>query len=275
MTWSDVHFPDSAWLRFSPETLDALSAYKAQARAADLGRHLAGAAGHRGAARPRGPGRAAPARRRPGGSRAGEAAVTDADMSLDAVRRMADAVLYEGYILYPYRASAAEEPQPVAVRRGHGAPVRRGRSLRAQLHPDRVRAGARRAARSPGRPAVPAGSAAQHRSSAARRAAAWDEAVEREIEFTAGPDELLGPGLVREFCVPGGEDREALPGPSTGQAVRRRFPLAGAVSVRTTPVRGPVAGGPAAGPGGEPDRGRARAASAGTRRCRPRWSPRT
>ena len=32
--------------------------------------------------------------------------MTDADMSLDAVRRMADAVLYEGYILYPYRASA-------------------------------------------------------------------------------------------------------------------------------------------------------------------------
>src|SRR6204780_1461178 len=27
-------------------------------------------------------------------------------MSLDAVRRVADAVLYEGHILYPYRASA-------------------------------------------------------------------------------------------------------------------------------------------------------------------------
>ncbi|HYB48610.1 MAG TPA: hypothetical protein VED20_14870, partial [Streptosporangiaceae bacterium] len=27
-------------------------------------------------------------------------------MNLDAVRRIADAVLYEGYILYPYRASA-------------------------------------------------------------------------------------------------------------------------------------------------------------------------
>src|ERR1700732_354845 len=27
-------------------------------------------------------------------------------MSLDDVRRVADAVLYEGYILYPYRASA-------------------------------------------------------------------------------------------------------------------------------------------------------------------------
>jgi hypothetical protein len=27
-------------------------------------------------------------------------------MNLDGVRRIADAVLYEGYILYPYRASA-------------------------------------------------------------------------------------------------------------------------------------------------------------------------
>ena len=29
-------------------------------------------------------------------------------MSLDAVRAVADAVLYEGYLLYPYRASAAK-----------------------------------------------------------------------------------------------------------------------------------------------------------------------
>ena len=29
-------------------------------------------------------------------------------MNLDAVRRIADAVLYEGYILYPYRASAGK-----------------------------------------------------------------------------------------------------------------------------------------------------------------------
>jgi len=61
--------------------------------------------------------------------------------------------------------------------------------------------------------------------------------VEREIEVTAGPDELLGPGLVREFSVPGGEDRE--PSPDAGIAVRRREPLAGLVYVRTTPVPGP------------------------------------
>ena len=68
---------------------------------------------------------------------------------------------------------------------------------------------------------------------------AWDEAVEREIEFTVSPGELLGAGLVREFSVPGGEDREPLPGPGPGQAVRRRCPLAGTVSVRTAPVPGP------------------------------------
>jgi hypothetical protein len=32
--------------------------------------------------------------------------MSDPGVSLDAVRRIADAVLYEGYILYPYRASA-------------------------------------------------------------------------------------------------------------------------------------------------------------------------
>ena len=29
-------------------------------------------------------------------------------MNLDAVRQIADAVLYEGYLLYPYRASAVK-----------------------------------------------------------------------------------------------------------------------------------------------------------------------
>jgi hypothetical protein len=70
-------------------------------------------------------------------------------------------------------------------------------------------------------------------------APAWDEAVEREIEFTVDAAELLGPGLVKEFSVPGGEDREPLGADQSGFAVRRRAPLAGAVSVAATPVPGP------------------------------------
>jgi hypothetical protein len=66
--------------------------------------------------------------------------------------------------------------------------------------------------------------------------AVWDEAVEREATVTvAGPD-LLGPGAVAGFTIPGGEQAETRPGART---VRRREPLAGAVSVRAVPLPGP------------------------------------
>ena len=160
------------------------------------------------------------------------------EVNLDAVRRIADAVLYEGYILYPYRASAqknrsrwqfgvvmapgyaAVDPSESSFTRTecvleHSGPTAVQVILRfLQVQRRRTEAAG------PGAPA-------------------WDEAVEREIEFTVGPAELSGPGVVREFSVPGGEDREPLAGDESGFAVRRREPLVGAVSVRTTPVPGP------------------------------------
>ena len=95
--------------------------------------------GHR---EPRDPRRAPPVPRRaraahlgPGprtaaeGSRGGGGgAVTD---RFDAARAVADAVLFEGYVLYPYRASAPEEPDPVAVGCALPAGIRRGGRLRA------------------------------------------------------------------------------------------------------------------------------------------------
>ena len=130
--WQDVvneHFPGSAWLRCSQRDAGRAVRVQGGARAADLGRHAGGAArqaaGRRRRRRLERRGAAAdPPARTTGG---GGAAVTH--WSLDAVRRIADAVLYEGYILYPYRASAAEEPQPLAVRRAHAARLRRGRPV--------------------------------------------------------------------------------------------------------------------------------------------------
>jgi hypothetical protein len=154
-------------------------------------------------------------------------------MNLDAVRRIADAVLYEGYILYPYRASsqknrsrwqfgvvmapgyAAADPSESSVTQAEWVLEHSGQpEVRVILRFLQVQ-----------------------RRSTDGTPGAWDEAVEREIEFTAGPGELLGSGLVREFSVPGGEDRE--PAGDAGIAIRRREPLAGLVSVRTTPVPGP------------------------------------
>jgi hypothetical protein len=166
-------------------------------------------------------------------------------MNLDAVRRIADAVLYEGYILYPYRASAAKNRSRwqfgVLMAPGYAAADPSERSF---TQSECV-------LEHSGQPAVQVQVIlrflqVQRRTTegatADSAAAAWDEAVEHEIEFTVDGTDLLGPGWVQEFAVTGGEDREPLGGPGSGQdgfAVRRRVPLAGAVSVLTTPVPGP------------------------------------
>jgi hypothetical protein len=159
--------------------------------------------------------------------------MTDTGVNLDAVRRVADAVLYEGYILYPYRASSQKNrsrwqfgvvmaPEYAAVDPSESSVTQSEWVLEHS-----------------GQPAVQVilRFLQVQRRSTEGAAGVWDEAVEREIEFTVGPDELLGAGLVREFSVPGGEDRE--PSGDAGIAVRRREPLAGLVSVRTIPVPGP------------------------------------
>ncbi|MGH3163206.1 MAG: hypothetical protein ACRDOC_15100 [Streptosporangiaceae bacterium] len=152
-------------------------------------------------------------------------------MNLDPVRKIADAVLYEGYILYPYRASsqknrsrwqfgvvmapgyATADPSETSVTRAEcvlehsGQPV-----VRVLLRFLQV----------------------QRRTSGGESSAAesWDEAAEREIEAAADAAALFGDGVTREFTVEGGEDREE-------DVVRRREPLTGAITVRAAEVPGP------------------------------------
>ena len=152
----DAHFPGSAWLRCTRETLDALSRYKAQyalptwdatlnallaAAAPDHGQQGAGEPDPGGPRGPRGPGSREP-QRRPEHRQRGPV---------------------RGVHPVPVPGLVSEEPEPLAVRRGDGARVRRGRPLGEQLHPGRVRPGAHRPACRPGRPAVPPGPAADHR----------------------------------------------------------------------------------------------------------------
>jgi hypothetical protein len=164
-------------------------------------------------------------------------------VNLDAVRRIADAVLYEGYILYPYRASAMKNRSRwqfgVVMAPGYAA-ADRSESSFTQTECVLEHAGrpavevilrflqVQRRSTDPGAPGA--------------AAPAWDEATEREVGFTVGSDDLLGQGCVTEFAVPGGEDREPPGGVAPGYAgftVRRREPLAGVVSVAATPVPGP------------------------------------
>jgi hypothetical protein len=143
-----------------------------------------------------------------------------------AARAVADAVMYEGYILYPYRASAAKnqsrwqfgvvmspgytavDPSERAFAQTecvleHGAQSTVAAVIRFLQVQRRMRAGS-----------------------------CWDEAVEHEVAIRVDATRLRGDGHVTEFEIPGSEERD-------GDVVRVRQPLAGTVSMLATPLPGP------------------------------------
>ena len=152
-------------------------------------------------------------------------------MNLDPVRKIADAVLYEGYILYPYRASA----QKNRSRWQFGVVMAPGYAAAEESETSFTRAEC--VLEHGGQPAVRVllrFLQVQRRTSGGESSAAeiWDEAVEREIEAAADAAALFGDGVTRAFTVEGGEDREE-------DVMRRREPLAGAVTIRAAEVPGP------------------------------------
>ena len=164
-----------------------------------------------------------------------------ATMNLDAVRSIADAVLYEGYILYPYRASSQKNQS----RWQFGVVMAPGYA--ATDPSERTFTQAECVLTHTGQPVVRVllRFLQVQRRTTEGSGQGWDEAVEREIEVTADAAALLSDGVVEEFAIPGGQEREPLDEPDgphgTGPryAVRRREPLAGAVSVRAIEVPGP------------------------------------
>ncbi|MFE3828247.1 hypothetical protein [Streptomyces sp. NPDC059092] len=172
-------------------------------------------------------------------------------VGLDQVREVADAVLYEGYLLYPYRASAhknrsrwqfgvlgppsatpdsfAEEPGMamqclLAVPAEASGPAEVTVRLRFLQH--QVREVRRRS--EDGRE-IPVGELVV----AGAPVLSWDEAVELEVDLGALP--LTG-GTDQLHTVPGGEETEPLDdehGTRVGSLVRRREPLAVRVRTRT------------------------------------------
>jgi hypothetical protein len=153
------------------------------------------------------------------------------------VRRIADAVLYEGYILYPYRASAqknrsrwqfgvlmpsqytAADPYERSMTQAECVFEHSGQpSAEVTVRFLQVQ---RRTVEETSDPAVPP---------------VWDEAVEHEVTVMVPSASLLREPSVTEFAIPGGEEHESLSG---ARVARRREPLAGSVSVRATPLDGP------------------------------------
>ncbi len=176
-------------------------------------------------------------------------------MSLAAARAVADAVLYEGYLLYPYRADAVKNQvrwqfgvlgPPGAARRGVGEEpdlraeclVRPGGDGELTVHLRFLQVQSRTAEQARDGAFVPVPSLPLD----AGTWLTWDEAAEHEVVL--GPFRFDGlatldggdaPGAATEVPVhaPGGTDVETLTsaGSVAGRLVRRREPLVGVVRV--------------------------------------------
>src|SRR5690349_6321998 len=145
-------------------------------------------------------------------------------MSLDGVRKVADAVLYEGYLLYPYRASARKNQVrwQFGVLGPPGAPfgepsgmsmqcLIRGDDPTVTVHLRFLQLQARTV--EPPSPDL----------------LSWDEAVAHEITLPAARS------LDQPVSIFGGEDVELFDGDGVaGRIIRRRWPLAARVHMSMT-----------------------------------------
>ncbi len=149
--------------------------------------------------------------------------------SMDLAREVADAVLYEGYLLYPYRASSRKNQMrwqwgvlapPAYAAAGHGEhdtsrsecllepgadPVLHLRLRFLQL---------------------------QHRSGGDGPVPEFDEAVEQEIDSVLPVSELLDTTRVIPISIPGGTE-------TTEGVTRERWPLTGEVRLSAQLLEGP------------------------------------
>jgi hypothetical protein len=175
---------------------------------------------------------------------------------LAGARLVADAILYEGYLLYPYRGSArknqsrfqfgvlmppgyrtVDDCEPAASQTECLLECPAGAEVSVVvrfLHLQR-------------RTAEEADGAGGFCPVASLRVAGsevttWDEAAEREQHLTVPVAALLAGGVDTPFEVPGGETAELLTGDGgeiPGRLVRRQEPLAGVIRLAARPLPGP------------------------------------
>jgi hypothetical protein len=168
-------------------------------------------------------------------------------VTLSLARLAADAVLYEGYLLYPYRSTAAKNQvrwqfgvlgPPGAAAAGLGEEpelaveclVRPdGDAAEVTVHLRFLQLQRRQAQRADGSagfidvPELGEGAAAR---------TTWDEAVEVERELGTFPLAALRRGVHQVVEIDGGEDAEDVPG---GRLVRRRWPLRALATMTAAP----------------------------------------
>ncbi|MFI8304940.1 hypothetical protein ACIF80_16060 [Streptomyces sp. NPDC085927] len=180
-----------------------------------------------------------------------------AEARLAVARHVADAVLFEGYVLYPYRASAAKNrlrwqfgvlvpPSWTAVAAEHDVQrtellmePRRGAALAVEV---RFLHAQRRTVQR----ALPDGGFETVRELPLddRVLVPWDEGREERVRLVVGVDELTRTGTVVPFARPAAEETEPVTdatGAVVGRLVRRREEIDGVLRLSASPLDGPYA----------------------------------
>jgi hypothetical protein len=148
---------------------------------------------------------------------------------MDVARQIADAVLYEGYLLYPYRASARKNQirwqwgvlvPPGYADAGHGEHATSHSECLLEPGIDPVLHLRLRFLQ------------LQHRSGGDGPVPEFDEAVEHEVDAVLAVSELSGTGQVVPVAVPGGSE-------TTEGITRERWPLQAEVRVSAQVLDGP------------------------------------
>lgn len=170
-------------------------------------------------------------------------------------RQVADAVLFEGYVLYPYRASAAKNRLRwqfgVLVPPGWGAESeehdfqhteclmepKAGATLSVEMRFLRARRRTVQRIRPDGGfDTVPELDLDD------RVLVPWDEGIEERVEVIAPVDQLLGDGVTHPFRLPAREDTAPVldaAGRTVGRLLRRREEISGTVRLSARELDGP------------------------------------
>lgn len=176
------------------------------------------------------------------------------DGSLPAARRLAETLIYEGYVLYPYRASSQKNqmrwqwgvlaPPGPAPRLAEASASRAeivvepgpGAQLTVEIRCLRLQA--RSVEQVDGDGFTPVESllvdGVEHTT--------WDEGVAVERSLTVSFDDLLAGEQILDISAEPGTDEELLrdtQGAIQGRFLRRRWPVYGRAVVRATPIPGP------------------------------------
>ncbi|MEU6890247.1 hypothetical protein ABZ934_00325 [Streptomyces sp. NPDC046557] len=175
---------------------------------------------------------------------------TALDARFETARQVADAVLFEGYVLYPYRASAAKNRLrwqfgvlvPPAWAPAHGEHCLQQTELLMEPKGDAALAVELRflhAQRRTVQRAAPDGTFTdvEELHLADRVLVPWDEGTEERVELTVDMRELAGDGVTLPFTRPAGEESEPVldaDGRTVGRLVRRTEPISGVLRLRVT-----------------------------------------